>query len=67
MQWFYPFSYSEINKRLDATDEILSSDFPMLAKLEAILSRLPDMEKGLGTILHQKVKSMQRRQIVVLY
>ncbi|KAG8598457.1 hypothetical protein GDO81_002618 [Engystomops pustulosus] len=55
-QWVtQPFvDSSEINTRLDAVSEILSSDSSVLSQIRGSLCKLPDLEKGISSIYHKK-------------
>ncbi|XP_004841670.1 DNA mismatch repair protein Msh3 isoform X5 [Heterocephalus glaber] len=45
---------SEINARLCAVSEVLGSESSVFAQIESLLQKLPDMERGLGSIYHRK-------------
>ncbi|XP_069818946.1 DNA mismatch repair protein Msh3 isoform X2 [Dendropsophus ebraccatus] len=45
---------SEINARLDAVSEILSSDSNLLSQIHGYLCKLPDLERGISSIYHKK-------------
>ncbi|KAI4898341.1 hypothetical protein NFI96_024575, partial [Prochilodus magdalenae] len=47
-------SASEIHSRQDAVAEILSSESNVLPSIQALLTRLPDLERGLCSIYHKK-------------
>uniref|UniRef100_A0AAR2IRX9 DNA mismatch repair protein MSH3 n=1 Tax=Pygocentrus nattereri TaxID=42514 RepID=A0AAR2IRX9_PYGNA len=47
-------SASEIHSRQDAVAEILSSESSVLPSIQALLTRLPDLERGLCSIYHKK-------------
>ncbi|XP_059500761.1 DNA mismatch repair protein Msh3 isoform X2 [Stegostoma tigrinum] len=55
---------SEINDRLDAVTEILSSDSIVLAKTQKLLSKLPDLERGICSIYHKKCSTWEFYQLV---
>ncbi|XP_069792575.1 DNA mismatch repair protein Msh3 [Narcine bancroftii] len=55
---------SEINARLDAVTEILSSDSIVLAKTQSLLFKLPDLERGICSIYHQKCSTWEFYQLV---
>ncbi|XP_062924627.1 DNA mismatch repair protein Msh3 [Mobula hypostoma] len=55
---------SEINARLDAVTEILSSDSIVLAKTQSLLSKLPDLERGISSIYHKKCSTWEFYQLV---
>ncbi|XP_063953870.1 DNA mismatch repair protein Msh3-like isoform X2 [Lytechinus pictus] len=48
-----------IECRLDAVSELLESDYPSLNKLYQVLSRSPDVERGLSSIFHKKCSASQ--------
>ncbi|XP_056395363.1 DNA mismatch repair protein Msh3 isoform X2 [Hyla sarda] len=45
---------SEINARLDAVSEILSSDSSVFSLIRGHLCKLPDLERGISSIYHKK-------------
>ena len=45
----------EINRRLDAIEELCSPSASCLSSLKGLLTQLPDLERGLCTIYHKKV------------
>ena len=45
----------EINRRLDAVEELCSPCGSCLSSLKGLLTQLPDVERGLCTIYHKKV------------
>ncbi|XP_075127498.1 DNA mismatch repair protein Msh3 [Leptodactylus fuscus] len=45
---------SEINARLDAVSEILSSDSSVLSQIRGHLCKLPDLDRGISSIYHKK-------------
>lgn len=45
----------EIRERQEAVAEILSSDSSVLLNVQALLKRLPDLERGICSIYHKKV------------
>ena len=47
---------SEIEDRLDAVTELCGINAPCMAPLKNLLSQLPDLERGLCTIYHRKVR-----------
>ena len=47
-----------IDDRLDAVTEIVGSDSVLLKKVRAVISNLPDLEKGLTSIIHGKVSCL---------
>lgn len=55
---------SEINARLDAVAEILSSDSIVLAKTQSLLSKLPDLERGICSIYHKKCSTWEFYQLL---
>uniref|UniRef100_UPI00398ECC4E DNA mismatch repair protein Msh3 n=1 Tax=Pristiophorus japonicus TaxID=55135 RepID=UPI00398ECC4E len=55
---------SEINARLDAVAEILSSESVVLAKTQNLLSKLPDLERGICSIYHKKCSTWEFYQLV---
>ncbi|XP_048449741.1 DNA mismatch repair protein Msh3 [Rhincodon typus] len=55
---------SEINARLDAVAEILSSESIVLAKTQKLLSKLPDLERGICSIYHKKCSTWEFYQLV---
>ncbi|XP_078070007.1 DNA mismatch repair protein Msh3 [Mustelus asterias] len=55
---------SEINARLDAVTEILSSESIVLAKTQHLLSKLPDLERGICSIYHKKCSTWEFYQLV---
>lgn len=48
-------SLSEILARQEAVEEILSSDSLVLPSIKTLLTKLPDLERGLCSIYHKKV------------
>ncbi|XP_041042752.1 DNA mismatch repair protein Msh3 isoform X2 [Carcharodon carcharias] len=55
---------SEINTRLDAVTEILRSESIVLAKTQNLLSKLPDLERGICSIYHKKCSLWEFYQLV---
>ncbi|XP_043564150.1 DNA mismatch repair protein Msh3 isoform X2 [Chiloscyllium plagiosum] len=55
---------SEINARLDAVTEILSSESIVPSKTEKLLSKLPDLERGICSIYHKKCSTWEFYQLV---
>ncbi|XP_073437250.1 DNA mismatch repair protein Msh3 isoform X1 [Dendrobates tinctorius] len=55
-QWVtQPFiDASEINARLDAVSEILSSDSTVFSQIRGYLCKLPDLDRGISSIYHKK-------------
>ncbi|XP_073535360.1 DNA mismatch repair protein Msh3 isoform X2 [Phyllobates terribilis] len=55
-QWVtQPFiDASEINARLDAVSEILSSDSSVFSQIRGYLCKLPDLDRGISSIYHKK-------------
>ncbi|XP_075693889.1 DNA mismatch repair protein Msh3 [Rhinoderma darwinii] len=55
-QWVtQPFiNASEINARLDAVSEILSSECSVLSQIRGYLCKLPDLNRGISSIYHKK-------------
>ena len=47
---------SEIEDRLDAVTELCGINAPCMTPLKNLLSQLPDLERGLCTIYHRKVR-----------
>ena len=47
---------SDINARLDAVTEIMDSDSQQLRSVCDMLGRTPDLERGLASIYHKKVR-----------
>ncbi|XP_053331293.1 DNA mismatch repair protein Msh3 [Spea bombifrons] len=47
-------SSSDINSRLDAVSEILSSESSVFSQIHGCLSKLPDLERGMSSIYHKK-------------
>ena len=45
----------EINRRLDALEELCSPRASCSSSLKGLLTQLPDLERGLCTIYHKKV------------
>ncbi|KAM5192856.1 DNA mismatch repair protein Msh3 isoform 2-T2 [Mantella aurantiaca] len=45
---------SEINMRLDAVSEILSSDSSVFSQIHGYLQKLPDLHRGISSIYHKK-------------
>ncbi|XP_070542111.1 DNA mismatch repair protein Msh3-like isoform X2 [Ptychodera flava] len=45
---------SEIEKRQEAVGEIIESSSPVINQIKALLSKMPDIEKGLCSIYHKK-------------
>ncbi|KAM4051311.1 DNA mismatch repair protein Msh3 [Anomaloglossus baeobatrachus] len=45
---------SEINARLDAVSEILSSDSSVFSQIHGYLCKLPDLDRGISSIYHKK-------------
>ncbi|XP_017546590.2 DNA mismatch repair protein Msh3 isoform X2 [Pygocentrus nattereri] len=52
-------SASEIHSRQDAVAEILSSESSVLPSIQALLTRLPDLERGLCSIYHKKCSTQE--------
>ncbi|XP_036454840.1 DNA mismatch repair protein Msh3 [Colossoma macropomum] len=52
-------SASEIRSRQDAVAEILSSESSVLPSIQALLTRLPDLERGLCSIYHKKCSTQE--------
>ncbi|XP_036382705.1 DNA mismatch repair protein Msh3 [Megalops cyprinoides] len=52
-------SATEIQARQDAVAEILSSKSSALPSLRALLSRLPDLERGICSIYHKKCSTQE--------
>ncbi|XP_035385429.1 DNA mismatch repair protein Msh3 isoform X2 [Electrophorus electricus] len=52
-------STSEILSRQDAVAEILSSSSSALSSVQALLTRLPDLERGLCSIYHMKCSTQE--------
>ncbi|XP_013368469.1 PREDICTED: DNA mismatch repair protein Msh3 [Chinchilla lanigera] len=50
---------SEINARLDAVSEVLHSESSVFGQLESQLQKLPDIERGLGSIYHKKCSTQE--------
>ncbi|XP_012372299.1 DNA mismatch repair protein Msh3 [Octodon degus] len=50
---------SEINARLDAVSEVLHSEPSVFNQLESQLQKLPDLERGLGSIYHKKCSTQE--------
>ncbi|EHB09685.1 DNA mismatch repair protein Msh3, partial [Heterocephalus glaber] len=50
---------SEINARLCAVSEVLGSESSVFAQIESLLQKLPDMERGLGSIYHRKCSTQE--------
>uniref|UniRef100_A0AAR2KR92 DNA mismatch repair protein MSH3 n=1 Tax=Pygocentrus nattereri TaxID=42514 RepID=A0AAR2KR92_PYGNA len=51
--------HSEIHSRQDAVAEILSSESSVLPSIQALLTRLPDLERGLCSIYHKKCSTQE--------
>nr|XP_044990047.1 DNA mismatch repair protein Msh3 [Jaculus jaculus] len=49
----------EINSRLDAVSEVLHSESSVLGQIENHLHKLPDVERGLGSIYHKKCSTQE--------
>ncbi|XP_007897956.2 DNA mismatch repair protein Msh3 isoform X2 [Callorhinchus milii] len=49
----------EVNARLDAISEILSSESIVLAKTQKLLFKLPDLERGICSIYHKKCSTRE--------
>ncbi|XP_063049779.1 DNA mismatch repair protein Msh3 [Engraulis encrasicolus] len=52
-------SCREIRERQDAVAEVLSSDSSVLPGLTTLLSRLPDLERGICSIYHKKCSTQE--------
>ncbi|KAJ8285541.1 hypothetical protein GJAV_G00027990 [Gymnothorax javanicus] len=52
-------SATEIWARQDAVEEILSSESSALPSVRALLSRLPDLERGICSIYHKKCSTQE--------
>ncbi|KAJ8380672.1 hypothetical protein SKAU_G00014500 [Synaphobranchus kaupii] len=52
-------SPTEIRARQDAVAEILSSESSALPSVQALLSRLPDLERGICSIYHKKCSTQE--------
>ncbi|KAF7687326.1 DNA mismatch repair protein Msh3 isoform X1 [Silurus meridionalis] len=52
-------STSEILSRQDAVAEILSSESVVLPSIQTLLTRLPDLERGLCSIYHKKCSTQE--------
>uniref|UniRef100_W5KL83 DNA mismatch repair protein n=1 Tax=Astyanax mexicanus TaxID=7994 RepID=W5KL83_ASTMX len=52
-------SASEILSRQEAVAEILSSESSVLPSIQALLNRLPDLERGLCSIYHKKCSTQE--------
>lgn len=50
---------SAINARLDAVSEVLRSESSVFPQLESLLQKLPDIERGLGSIYHRKCSTQE--------
>ncbi|KAM6148466.1 DNA mismatch repair protein Msh3 [Erethizon dorsatum] len=50
---------SEINARLDAISEVLHSESSVFGQIESQLQKLPDIERGLGSIYHKKCSTQE--------
>ncbi|XP_038661311.1 DNA mismatch repair protein Msh3 isoform X1 [Scyliorhinus canicula] len=55
---------SEVNARLDAVTEILTSESIVLAKTKNLLPKLPDLERGICSIYHKKCSTWEFYQLV---
>ncbi|KAM5300159.1 DNA mismatch repair protein Msh3 [Ctenodactylus gundi] len=49
----------DINARLDAVSEVLKSEASVFGQVESQLHRLPDLERGLGSIYHKKCSTQE--------
>lgn len=54
---FLPWTRRSISERQDAVQEILESHSLTLNSIRALLSHLPDLERGICSIYHKKVKT----------
>lgn len=61
------FCFSDIQARQKAVAEILSSESSVLPSLQSLLTRLPDLERGLCSIYHKKVKHVVPKQSVSVW
>nr|XP_023679827.1 DNA mismatch repair protein Msh3 isoform X1 [Paramormyrops kingsleyae] len=52
-------SAAEIRERQEAVAEILSSDSSVLLNVQALLKRLPDLERGICSIYHKKCSTQE--------
>jgi len=57
-------SLSDIHARQEAVAEMLCSESTVLPSLQSLLTRLPDLERGLCSIYHKKVKSVVPKRSV---
>lgn len=55
-------SLSDIQARQEAVAEMLCSESSVLPSLQSLLTRLPDLERGLCSIYHKKVKPVLPKQ-----
>ncbi|XP_040277428.1 DNA mismatch repair protein Msh3 isoform X2 [Bufo bufo] len=55
---------SEINARLDAVSEILSSDSCFLGQIRGYLCKLPDLERGISSIYYKKCSPQEFFSII---
>ncbi|RUS29347.1 DNA mismatch repair protein MutS [Jimgerdemannia flammicorona] len=56
---------SQLNERVNAVEEILGSDSPLLQKARELMKQLPDLEKGLCRIHYGKSSSSELLQILM--
>ncbi|XP_058512170.1 DNA mismatch repair protein Msh3 [Ochotona princeps] len=49
----------DINARLDAVSEVLHSESSVFEHIESNLHKLPDLERGLGSIYHKKCSTQE--------
>nr|XP_033781367.1 DNA mismatch repair protein Msh3 isoform X3 [Geotrypetes seraphini] len=50
---------SEINARLDAVSEVLTSESSVFAEIQSHLCKLPDLERGMCSIYHKKCSTQE--------
>lgn len=57
LSFFFFRELRSVSERQDAVQEILESDSLTLNSTRSLLSHLPDLERGICSIYHKKVKS----------
>ncbi|KAI8145116.1 muts domain V-domain-containing protein [Fennellomyces sp. T-0311] len=54
----------KLNQRIDAVDELLSTDNPKAASAKALLKKLPDLEKGLSRVHYGQASPAELVQVL---
>ncbi|XP_069483651.1 DNA mismatch repair protein Msh3 isoform X2 [Ambystoma mexicanum] len=52
-------SASAINARLDAVSEVLHSESSIFGRIQSLINRLPDLERGICSIYHKKCSTQE--------